>query len=124
MAGIEGTGELLAIKVAAGFSVRAAAAEAGVSESTGYRASAKPEFKRRVSELRTESAQAAVGKLSDAASRAVETLVELLDKSEEPTTRLQASKAILSQNLRMAEQLELRQRLDDIEKQGQLRAVS
>lgn len=115
--------ELLAVRVAAGQKVRDAAPDVGCSETTAYRLNREPEFKQRVAQLRTEATAATVGKLSDAATKAVDKMVELLDTGD-PSVQLQAAKAILANVLTMSEQLELRQRLDEIESKSSLRAVS
>lgn len=107
--------EALALSVATGSSVKAAAESAGCSARQGYRYSAKPEFRARVSELRAEITSNAVGTLTTGASEAAATLRELLDASQEPSTRLQAAKAILATVGPLSELGELRQRLDAIE---------
>lgn len=108
--------EAMALAVATGSSVKAAAQEAGCSARQGYRYSSQPEFRTRVSELRAEITSGAVGVLTTGASTAAATLVELLDVSQEPSIRLQACKAILATVAPITELGELRQRLDLIEK--------
>jgi HEAT repeat protein len=107
--------ELLAVAVAAGQTIRAAAESCGCSERQGYRVAASPEFKSRVSEIRSEMTNAAVGELSAAASVAVATIRELLNAENEPSVRLNAAKAILTQLGPMTELGELRQRLEALE---------
>ena len=70
--------ELLAVGVASGKTIKAAAELCDCSERHGYRISAMPEFKQRVSELRGEILNSVVGELSAAASEAVHTLQQLL----------------------------------------------
>ena len=106
--------EPLALRVAAGATIRAAAADAGCSESTGYRLSATEAFRRRVAELRYAITDAAVGRLSAAAVGAVDKLVGLLDSDDE-STQLAAAKSILMMLPRVAEHCELRARLDRLE---------
>ncbi len=113
--------ELLAIQVAGGQSIKLAAGAAGCSVSQAYHLSSDPTFSQRVAEIRTQSTSQAVGKLSNAASLAVDTLVKLLD-SEEPKDRLNAAKAILASLVPMSEFGELRSRIDDLEKR-QLRVA-
>jgi hypothetical protein len=115
--------EPLAVAVASGQTIRAAADVAGCATQTAYNISASHEFRQRVSEIRTEAVTAAVGKLSDAASEAVSTLRQLLDASNDPPVRLNAAKAILAAITPMAEFGELRQRLDSIENGSQLRVA-
>ena len=107
--------ELLAVAVAAGQTIRAAAESCGCSERQGYRVAASPEFKSRVSEIRSEMTNAAVGELSAAASVAVATIRELLTAENEPSVRLNAAKAILNALGPLSELGELRQRLEALE---------
>ena len=109
--------ELLAVAVAIGRTVRAAAESCGCSERQAYRISATPEFKHRVSEIRSEMTNAAVGLISTAASEAVTTIRELLDSTNEPPVRLNAAKAILANLAQLSELGELRQRLDRLEQE-------
>lgn len=107
--------EPLALRVAAGLSIKAAADVVKCSTQTAYNISASPEFRSRVSEIRSEVTTEAVGRLANAASQAVDTLVELLDRSNDPSIRLNASKAILAALPTMTEFGELRSRIDAIE---------
>ena len=107
--------ELLAVQVAAGVSIKKAASIVGCSLSHAYHFSSDPVFSSRVAALRSESIAGAVGKLSNAASLAVDTLVELLDPEYEPSVRMNAAKAILLQLSPLSEFGELRQRIDRIE---------
>ena len=107
--------ELLAVAVAAGSTIRAAAESCGCSERQGYRVAASPEFKSRVSAIRSEMTSQAVGELSAAASEAVATIRELLASTNEPSVRLNAAKAILNALGPMSELGELRSRLDALE---------
>jgi HEAT repeat protein len=108
--------ELLATAVAGGSTVRAAAESCSCSERQGYRISATHEFKSRVSEIRSEMTNAAVGELSAAASEAVATIRELLDSTNESSVRLNAAKAILNTLGPLSELAELRERLDALER--------
>ena len=108
--------ESIALAVAGGSTIRAAAELAGCSERQGYRIAATAEFKQRVSELRSEVSSATVGRLTTAASTAADTLLELLSSTNEPSVRLNASKAILAALGPMAELGELRSRLDALER--------
>jgi len=107
--------EPLAAAVASGSTIRAAAAEIGCSERSAYRLSGSSEFKSRVASLRSEIASIAVGKLTSAASTAVDTLLELTAREHEPKTRLDASKLILVNLGPLTEHCELRSRLDALE---------
>ena len=93
----------------------AAAESCSCSERQGYRISATPEFRQRVSVIRAEMTNAAVGELSAAASEAVATIRELLASTNEPSVRLNAAKAILNALGPLSELGELRSRLDALE---------
>ena len=110
-----GSFEELAVKIAAGATVRAAADELGIPERTAYRQSGSPEFKSRVSAIRSEMTSQAVGELSAAASEAVATIRELLASTNEPSVRLNAAKAILNALGPLSELGELRERLAALE---------
>jgi hypothetical protein len=107
--------EPLAVQVSAGYSIRAAADVIGCALQTAYNISASHEFKQRVAEIRSEITYQAVGRLADSASLAVDTLRELTDAANEPSIRLNASKAILAALPTMTEFGELRARVDAIE---------
>jgi hypothetical protein len=111
-----GKSESLALAIASGSTIKDAAALVGCSERSAYRHSATPKFRQRVNELRSEITCQAVGRLTQAASQAADTLVSLLDASQEPNVRLNASKAILANLGPMAELGELRARVDALEK--------
>ena len=68
----------LVLALARGLTVRQAAGEAGFGERTAHRRLDDPEFRRRVSVVRAELMERAGGLLSDAATKAVDVLRELL----------------------------------------------
>jgi hypothetical protein len=78
-----------------------------LGERTVYRRLKDPAFRRQISDTRARMVDEAVGKLTDASSKAVGTLKALLDSPVDPT-RLGAAKAILEigTKLRAAEELE------------------
>lgn len=104
--------ELLAVAVASGSSVKSAAESCGCGERQAYRISAMPEFRRRVSEIRSQVLDSTVGKISNATSQAVDKLVSLLN---DPHHSLGAAKAILSNVAPLSELGELRSRIDKLE---------
>lgn len=108
--------ELLAARVACGETIAAAAEEIGCSRSHAYTLSSSIEFRRRVGEVRSEALAAAVGRLSDGAAKAVDALIELLDRSSDPAHRIAAAKAILAAVGPVSELAELRARLDTLER--------
>ena len=115
--------EPLAVLVAGGSSIKAAAGVVNCSEQTAYNLSSTPEFKSRVSEIRTQLTTEAVGKLTSAATEAVDTLRSLLNATNEPSVRLNAAKAILASLGPISEANELRARIDSIEGQASLRVA-
>lgn len=105
----------LAALVASGRTVKDGAEELGIAERTAYRWAGESEFKSRVSELRSVMASEAVGKLTSAASEAVDTLRELMNEGHEAKTRLDAAKMILANLGPVTEAAELRTRVDELE---------
>jgi transposase-like protein len=107
--------EALAMLIATGKNISAAADELGITRRTAYRNASKPAFQRRVSKIRHEMTSAAVGKLTQASSFAVTTLMSLLKTENEPSVRLQAAKAILATLTPLTELGELRERIAKVE---------
>lgn len=110
--------ETLAIEIAAGKTIRAAAVAVGCSESHAYRLSSNQAFKAQVAELRTAAVTQAVGRLATIATEAVDVLAALL-ADEKPSVRLNAAKAILGAIQPMSEFSELRERIDRLEQASQ-----
>jgi len=113
--------DALAVQVAAGSTIKCAANVAKCSVQTAYNVTADHAFRQRVAALRSEATTAAVGKLSAAATQAVDTMRELLDLTDEPSIRLGAAKAILAALGPMTEFGELRARVQKIESESILR---
>ncbi len=107
--------EPLAVHVASGRTIKDAAKLIKCAEQTAYNLSCDPSFRHRVAEIRSEITTRAVGRLADTAALAVDTLRELLGATNEPSIRLNASKAILAALPTMTEFGELRARIDAIE---------
>ena len=107
----------LALLVASGLTVREAAKQLGISESTAYRRSERPDFKQRVAEIRSEALSASVGRLSALVADAVGALEAILRNGSD-RDRLAASRIILSSVSPMMELSELRQRIDALESRG------
>lgn len=97
-------GELLAIELAAGASVKTAAETVGCSISSAYQMSRSEHVRLQVAAIRSALTRQAVGKLTSAAALAVDTIVELLAESQEPSIRLKAAGMILA-NLRPLSEL-------------------
>ena len=107
--------ELLAVHVAAGFSIKDSAGAVGCSVTHAYHLSSDPSFHVRVAALRSECLSGAVGRLSSAASQAVDTLKELLSEHNQPAIRLNAAKTLLANLGPLSELAELRARIDRLE---------
>ena len=116
--------EPVAVHVAAGCTIRDAAAKSNCSERTAYNFSRLQAFRSRVSELRAEMTSRAVGELAAGAALAVQTLVELLQPVHEPQTRLNAAKALLGLLGPLQDAHELRQRITDLETTPTLQVAS
>lgn len=118
-------GELLAVEVAGGSTIREAAAAVGCSESVAYHLSSSTEFRQRVNEIRSEIVGGAVGQLGQAAVEAVELLRSVLrDGSAKPGEKVAAARAILGSLAPISELCELRSRLDALEQSNnQLRVA-
>jgi len=106
--------EGLLLALARGLSVRDAAATAGCSESTAWRRLRDQQFVRRLNQTRSELWSAALSGLSQAATEAVKTLVELLN-SEDEGTRLKAAAKILEAGSRLRQDVEIDARLTALE---------
>jgi hypothetical protein len=116
--------EAMALALATGTSIKKASQSAGISVRHGYRVAASSKMRFRVGELRSQIANEAVGRLTQGATKAADTLVELLGEANEPSTRMNAAKAILANLGPLSELAELRSRLDRLEQASALRAVS
>tara|TARA_R110002074_G_scaffold148373_1_gene299638 strand:- start:562 stop:933 length:372 start_codon:yes stop_codon:yes gene_type:complete len=106
----------LASLVAAGSSVRAAAAETGCSERQGYALASTAEFRELVSRLQTEAVQRASAILADNATAAATAIANLLE-SEDEKVRLAAAVKLLAAIQPMQEFAELRDRIEKLERQ-------
>ena len=109
--------ELLAVRVAGGQTIKSAADDLRMSHSAAYAITGGDDFRRRVSQIRSEAVGQAVGILSEAAATASTKLVRLLDSDDEKIV-LAAAVKLLDKLAPMAEHAELRARLDQIEQQG------
>jgi hypothetical protein len=122
-AGWKGKSERVAVLLVEGKTIRAAASEAGVGERTLYTWLADNCFQNHISELRARMLDASVGRLVDAATDAVDTLVALLD-AESGGLRLRAAIAILDGLTRMREHVDYERRLTELETDHAFRAES
>jgi hypothetical protein len=100
--------------LAAGHTVKSAANEAGFEERSAYRWLKDLKFRARIGELRAAMLDRAMGKLSDAACAAVDTLVCLLDE-DSPAIRQRAAASILEILSRFKQNVDLDNRLVQLE---------
>jgi hypothetical protein len=114
--GTAGSDDLLAVEIARGSDVVAAAAVAGMSERTAYRRLADPGFKRRVSELRGRMVDQASGLFADGLAGAARTEVKLT-KSKDERVRLAAARQIVEHALAIRAHADLSARLAELESQ-------
>lgn len=105
---------LLIVGLAAGRPLVDVAAEAGISTRTVQRRMAKPEFQRKVSDLRGQMMQDLSGRLSQISGIAMERLQSLLEADSE-NVRLGAARSILDQTLRVREAVDFEGRLKEVE---------
>jgi hypothetical protein len=106
--------EALATLLAAGRTLRDAAAAAGIAERTAARRWADPEFRTRVGQLRSDMVAAAAGTMADGMSSAAGTLKSLLE-SPSDTVRLGASRAMIELGVKLRESDELERRVAALE---------
>lgn len=105
---------LLIVGLAAGRPLADVAAEAGVSARTVQRRMVKPEFQRKVSDLRGQMMKDLSGRLSQISGKAMERLQSLLEADSE-NVRLGAARSILDQTLRVREAVDFEGRLKEVE---------
>ena len=109
--------EALALALAAGQTLRAAAPAAGVSERTAARRWADPAFRRRVAELRGEMVHRALGRMADGMAEAADVLRQLLAAKSE-SVRLGAARSLLELGVKLRESVELEERLLALEERA------
>ena len=110
-----GKRDAVLVALAAGKTVREAAAETGVGERTAHRWLADPQFRAELANARQEMIRQAVGKLADASSAAADELRRLLTDAESDAVRLRAAVAILDGLTKLREHVELADRVAALE---------
>ena len=104
----------LIVHLASGVSPAGAAKLAGVSEATCYRRLADPTFRQRVEAARSSFWERALGILSKGAAESATVLRRLL-RSEDGRIKLQAAKVLLDQGIKVRDQVDIEQRLANLE---------
>jgi hypothetical protein len=107
--------ERLALLLASGKGIKAAAAEVGVGERTAHTWLDDSRFRHLVAELRGRLLDETLGKLAGAAGAAVDVLRGLLEHPN-PHVKLRAGLGILDALLKCREHVELDRRLLDLER--------
>jgi hypothetical protein len=108
--------ELLATALAAGKTVRDAAAAAGVSERTAYRRQEDEAFLHDVAALRSAMIDTAAGRLADGMAAAADVLRALLTANDD-RVRLAAASKLIDSGLKLREVVELEEELAMLMKQ-------
>lgn len=106
----------LALALASGMSVPAAAEQAQVCERTVRRRLAKPGFRRFVARLRGQMLEAALGRMAENMTRAADKVARLLDSADEAVA-LRAARTLMSLGLRLRDSVELADRIHEIERE-------
>jgi hypothetical protein len=95
-----------------------AAVKAKVSRATITRWMSGPTFKQAYSEARSQLIETVMTALHSASVTAVTTLTDVMDDKEaQPSARVSAAKTVLDNLLRSREQIEIEERLKNLEKQ-------
>jgi hypothetical protein len=95
--------------------VEEAGRAAGISASTAWRWMRDPAVQARLREARKDAMNAAMARLQEAASGAVDCLCEVQKEGESESARVSAARCILEQALRAAELGDLEERLAKLE---------
>jgi hypothetical protein len=106
----------LAAELAAGKTVRDAAAAVGIAERTAHRRLTDAAFKARVAELRGRMIDAAAGRLADGMTSAADVLRELLTNPD-PNVRHKSAAKLIELSLKTRDVTELEGRLAALEQQ-------
>src|SRR5262249_54275934 len=108
----------VALSIAAGRSIKSAAAEAECGERTAHAWLDDPRYRSLISELRHRMLDEAVGSLVEATNEAVSTLKNLLD-DDHVNVRLRAALGIIAAVVRLREHVELERRITALEAQDE-----
>ena len=109
--------QALAMALACGATIEAAARSAGVSDTTAYRRLKDPEFVRLLEKTRCDLVERTMGMLTGAAGEAVKTLLGLMRENTPPTVRLGAARATLEIGMKLREAYDLQARVAILEAQ-------
>ncbi len=105
----------LALALASGGTITAAAEQAGVSRRTATRKLTDPAFRQLVAQMRADFVAQAVGRLTQNMTRAADGLVAMLDSGDE-RVRLRVIRALLTLGHRLHDAVDLELRLRNLER--------
>lgn len=108
--------KLLALALASGVGVNAAAEQFEMSRKTVQRWLKRPGFRRVVAELRGQLVETALGRMADHMTRSADALGALLD-ADDLGVRLRAARAVLGLGLRMRDSVEIAERVRELEEE-------
>jgi hypothetical protein len=108
----------LLLLLACGATLESAARQAGVSLRTANRRAGDAEFQRKITELRWDMVQRAVGMVTAAMAESVKTLIVLQKETMPPSSRLDAARTMLEIGMKLRDQNDLEQRLAALEAQA------
>jgi hypothetical protein len=115
--GRQNADDQLMLALACGAKLESAARQAGVSLRTAKRRAANPEFQRKITALRWDMVQRAVGMVTAAMAESVKTLIVLQKETVPSSSRLGAARTMLEIGMKLREQNDLEQRLATLEVQ-------
>ena len=96
--------------------VKQAAKESGISESTIYRRLKDPEFSQRFYQARLDMMKNHVAALHGHLGVAIETMAQVMeDKYSSPQTRLNAAEAVIRNCMKLTEDVDFEERLRSLE---------
>ena len=104
----------LALILATGATVTAAAESVGVSRMTAHRKLRKPAFRKLVAELRSQLFNSALGRMAENMTHATDALGSLLDAND-PGVKLRAAKAVLGLAIRLRDSVDVSDRISELE---------
>jgi hypothetical protein len=107
--------ERILMALACGSTIEQAAAKGEVTAKTVQRRMQEPEFRKRLHTLRSEMVSRAASMLTAAALEAVKTLLSLQNEQVQAAVRLGAAKAVLELGAKLRENVELEERIRQLE---------
>jgi hypothetical protein len=116
--------ERLALLLASGWSIKAAATEAGTGERTAHTWLSNSAFRAYVSELRGRIVFEATGQLTGLMTSAVRKLESVMNDPAAPAyVQLQAASKIMDSLIRMREHIELLERIEELERRADVKST-